>query len=300
MFFTERIVLKKIFILIALTILFTSGCEEIELVGFPGNAEEIKRYIDDDDLGHDFFRTDNIILSTPYVYPLDTGAIYFDNLISTERHINPFVETYDSTKDLLYAHVVVNDDFTYTTTRVKGTDTAVFNRSYRFIRKAYFEQLGDQGQRFSGWLLTGFNGKSVYPGSYVGLFHANNSSFYDDINYYLGMPLPNSAKYLALTGSDSVVERLSDGEILKARMSPYSESFIQILSTETQNGFIYQQFMPDSLMNSTIQFTTPSNRHQTWGIIVFKEYLRATGDSSLVPAFNDLGERMWCEPFRVD
>lgn len=288
--------MKKILTIILLTFLFTSGCEEIELVGFPGNEEEIRRYVTDDDLGHDFFRVDSIILSTPYEYPLDTGAIYFDQLLSTTRSVDVSIPT-DESSDFLYAYVTVIDNFVYTSTRIKGIDTTVYNRSTQFKRFGYFEKLGDSSQRFSGWLLRGFSGGT----SVSGLFHADNTVFYDGGNYYRDMPEgKRSQKYIALTGSDSVVERLDDGEMLKAQMFPSDESFIQILSTETQNGFIFQQFLPDSLLHSTIQFTTPPNRHQTWGIIVFREHLRSLTDSSLIPAFDHLSVKFWCEPFRVD
>ncbi len=285
--------MKNIFGLF-LIIIVVVGCEKLD-VPFLSDTEEIERYIADSDLGHDFFRNDNIISGTPYFYPLDSNAVYTDTVTSKNRIINVIVST-SQNPDLTYADVKVTDVFTISTTRIKAADTSVFESTRLFERNAYFEKLGDDGQRFSGWLIRGFNGRNVTPGSVSNLFHSNTQIFNNIYDNSLGSEIG----YKTLTGIGSIIERINDGEILKAQMIPSSGSFMQLLSAETQNGFVYEQFIADSTANSSIQFTTPSNRSQTWGIIIFEEFLRASEDSSIIPQFDSLDVRIWCEPFRVN
>ncbi len=291
MFEQERDILKNIFLLLFVVVLFLGCTEEIDIL-IISDVDEIERYVYDSDLGHDFFRNTNVILETPYEYTLDTGAIYSDHVDSTDR----FVLAKLSSTDQKIGTVVVADYFYVTTTRVKNSDTALLKRKRELIRYGYFEKLGDDGQRFSGWQIRGFSGLINNSTGGVTLYREDNTVFR---NIYSSSSDP---RYTFLTSSTSLIGRINNGETLRAKMNVSGDSYNQILSVETNTGHIYEQF---SESDSSVQFRTPTFHPQSWNLIFFEDFIFYSFDSLITtPPYDSIGfslsTSLWCEPYRVD
>ncbi|MBN1212187.1 MAG: hypothetical protein JXA92_06370, partial [candidate division Zixibacteria bacterium] len=170
--------------LVLLSIL--SGCEEKD-VPYVVDSDEIRRYMAEQDLARQLFRTESMIVGDPYTMPYDS-ATYFDSVIGVERiqydvslpgddgkgiirfdtiSVNPLkIDTvtgwitgdYDNLGFLREAWVEIQDKITVRTLRVHDGDTLqeiVTDR--RLYRYGFFLKIGSDAAPYLGWKLWGYN-----------------------------------------------------------------------------------------------------------------------------------------------
>lgn len=326
--------MKQLLCLYFLLIIFSGCTEEIE-VPYLDDDEEIARYIADDDLGKVFFTTENLIFEKPYTYQYDSTGYYVDIKDSIVREIDatyplkiygagyadpvqdfgpPFGYSQDAEVDVfdrVYAHTI----------RVEGIDTTIVNvLIYRdYHRVGYFMKLGDDGQRFSGWILRGFNGGCSDNGSRMKIYRANNDVYSTDTSsysHYNSVIYANSSStadtlklfstkygYLLINPDQTtnrVIERVSKGESLRAKFdySNYGENFLG--SYENSDSVILQNFSLEADTTYQLNIQTPTNTNKTWDFLYFQEFVKDINDTTLAPRFNSLKRRNWVVPIKYE
>lgn len=325
--------MKKISLaVIIIVILAALACDEIE-VPVLVDADEILRYMADTDDAQSLYRNSNLILSKPYVYPLDSNAVYIDQVDSTVRDYSVYILDENMTisgdivqdfgspyGELRDAEVTVIDRFYLTTSRIEGTDTISFNSVRQMKRYAYFQKLGDDGQAYSGWLMRGFKGgdydtNSVVINSKVDVAHEDFTKTTADYRnhhhyeYYLinyseyppdtigSSKRQSSHAYLDISTSDYTIMKIDDGEKLTFNMNtPYSRSRLFTISAVSDTG-LFQTNLPRD--GSPVEIKTPTNNPKTWDLIYIQEFYQNLNDTTSFPPFQNLICRSWCVPYRV-
>lgn len=324
--------MKKILLFTILVILPVLACDEID-VPVIDDSDEILRYLADTDDSNSLYSNTNLILSDPYYYPLDSDAVFIDQLDSTRRDYSVFIldENYSVDGKIVQdfgspfgelrdAEVTITDRFYVTTSRIEGADTTSFNSMRRLRRYAYFQKLGDDGQPYSGWLLRGYKGGDYDTNSVVintkievtkGDFtkttgdyrnHHHYEYYLIDYSDYPPDTLGNGKRqtqhaYLDISTSDYTIMQINDGEKLTFRIEdPYSRAKLYTISALTNTGRIQVNLPRDG---SPVEIDTPDNNPKTWDFIYIQEFYQNLNDTASYPPANELVYRGWCVPYRV-
>ena len=327
--------MKKIIVIAVLLFGFTIGCEDEIIVPFLSDSEEIERYVADADLGRIFFATDKIIIDTPYYYIFDSSAYYVDVFVSNDRDvisffplldfgagfINPYQEFGPPFGSSMDAEVTVRDNISYLSHRIEGTDTTTTNRVLALERYGYFMKLGDDGQRFSGWILRGFSGGVPQNNTIVDLFHENGNLFTGNTSTYENyssliirqsvdqtadtlitdtLVYTTSKGYVLLNGDNLLVERVGDGEVLRAEVREPGNGVFFTVTAETDSGFTVDSFEKNAEQKFEVTIATPNNHVGSWNFIYFQEFIRHSQDTSSTPLFQSLSRKRWAVPYWVE
>ncbi|KAA3634961.1 MAG: hypothetical protein DWP97_05830 [Calditrichaeota bacterium] len=338
--------MKKYIIILTLTIL-TLGCEDEIDVPFVVDSDEIARYIADSDLGRAFFGKDDFFLdSVPFLYPQDTGAVYINLVDSVKRSIvtsfpldnykGQFVDEpyqffstpFGESKD---AEVEVRDKVFIKTLRIEAADTTAYFTSQDIYRYGYFMKLGDDGERFKGWLLRAFSGgtpRTATPSTQMNMYHGNatddslfsanlstyksfssliigNVLVYDTIfqQYFTvkdTIPFETTRGYLELFPGTKYIERVSQGEVISAKILQSSNYmfFTMGLLADSNQVQTTLELNGESLPEASV--IIPNDPIGTWGFIYFQEYYRNSGDTFSLPQINFLLNRKWVIPYYIE
>ena len=338
--------MKKYIIILSLT-MFTLGCEDEIDVPYVVDSDEIARYIADSDLGRTFFGKNDFFLdSVPFIYPQDSDAIYINLVDSVKRSVitsfpldnnkghfvdepyqffsTPFGESKD-------AEVEVRDKAFIKTLRIEGTDTTTYFSNQDISRYGYFMKLGDDGERFKGWLLRAFSGgtpRTATPSTQMNLYHGNtvdDSLFsanlslyrtfssliighivkYDTIyqqNFYVAdtVEFETTREYLELSPGTKFIERVSPGEIISAKILQSSNFMFFTMGMLSDSNLIQTTMPLNSQSLPEASRVIPNDPVGTWGFIYFQEYYRNTGDTFSVPQINYLLNRKWVIPYYIE
>ena len=325
--------MKKILGLFVI-LLCIAGCEEVD-VPFLVDSDEIIRYIEDDDLGKTFFSTANLVTELPYTYEFDTTGYYVDLFDSLDREIvlyfplkefgagyadptQEFGSPFGSSED---AEATVRDRVYARTIRVEGVDTTVVRplvfRDYN--RFGYFMKLGDDAQKFSGWLLRGFNGGSADFSTRMEMYRANNEWFSGDTFSYQhrkSVIVDNSGSaldtirnvstihgYLMLNGDgaiDKLIERVPKDEILRAKITSTTYGVLFTTSYVNNGMSVLFDFGRNSEQLHETNIHTPSVNTNTWDFIYFQEFVKDMNDTTDAPRFPSLKRRNWVIPIKIE
>ena len=304
-----------------------SGCEKEIDVPYLDDDEEITRYITNDDVGKLFFSQENLVPDKPYYFPRDTLGYYVDIQDSVKREViayfplkelgagysdpvQDFGPPFGLSQD---AEVEVRDRVYCKTIRVEGNDTTITNAfiSRDFIRYGYFMKLGNDGQKFSGWILRGFNGTEgdgIYQFNQSLISHENSTVFSADIDHYESTIIPGGdytteAGFKLLNGDPllyALIERVTPGERLKVR---YRATYSNILLTVQYDNGDSLSILPftqvgDSTFETVIE--TPSSTNKTWDFIYFQQFVRDANDTTLIPQFKSLKRKNWVVPIKYE
>lgn len=148
------------------------GCDERDSEVYL-DADEIRRYIAETEIGRELFRADSLILPDPYLRPGDT-VIYSDTVIAVERTISIDTISSSATGDQLAnwgalgflreGVATVQDRFTVVTRRMSVPGAAADTTTRTLVRMALFLKLLDDSYPYLGWDLWGFNGSGAQVG----------------------------------------------------------------------------------------------------------------------------------------
>ncbi len=328
--------MKKILIIAALTILFTAGCEEIEIFPFSDEVE-IERYLVDDDLGKIFFSVEHLKQDQRFDYPLDVNAYYVDLYDSLDREVisyfrlkdyvtgytdawQEFGPPFGSSQD---AEVEVRDRVYGRTIRIEGVDTTIVkDLTIREIKRhGYFMKLGDDGQRFSGWILRAFSGGSPDNGTRMDMLHANNEWFpgdtfsyvhyssrilYDSLSVILRVPKSDTLSrqgYLLLNvdqTTNRTIERVAIGEQLRAEITLSNLGLFYTVSNLVGDSMNLNNFVINSSQNYEVSIESSVTTSNSWDFFYFQEFVRNSNDTSSVPDFQSLRRRNWVIPVSIE
>lgn len=266
--------LAQFLLLVAVLLATISACKEKD-VPFIIDEEEIERAALESDEGRDLFRTNNIILSDPYM--LADGSVCKDSIVSHKRELSVVAPDtlidYGSLGYIREALFRATDTFLVHTTRVKGTDTATYQAKRVFVRHAAFLKLGDDSRPFVGWVLFGFNG---YGGSgsrptYVTLYSQNSApNFLGEGAYPTSLVDIVGPPYMRL---DRVPE-FDKGTRLPIKVSV---SATPILTLETDSGFFNRTPIRESEGNFVDTIQTPNDNDALYNLIVVQPLVDSTG-----------------------
>jgi hypothetical protein len=269
--------LTILLILSALTVVGAAmfGCSEKE-VPYVVDADELIRYVTEDEYARELFRTSGLINTDPYEFSFDSGVIK-DSLITHARIMETFMVPLDADHDHVYvnhgspigsvreAMVRVHDRFTLQVSRTYS-DTVLYDTTVMSLdRFGFFLKLLSDNRPFVGWVLYGFNGVgSVAPPLGVELVSSSGTAFRGDLGLYPDEPRSHSSyiprvSYIRLAEMDTVIQgsRLhistrkassvaptcqlvsdydSDGPFTRAMHRYDNIEFIDSLSFETVTG----------------------------------------------------------------
>ncbi|MBD3403426.1 hypothetical protein GF420_11060, partial [candidate division GN15 bacterium] len=142
------------------------ACEEREVEGIL-DADEIRRYIAETEIGRELFRTDSLILPDPYQRPGDT-TIFSDTVIAHTREISIDTIATNASGDQLAnwgalgflreGIAIVQDRFTVVTRKLNIPGSSPDTTSRVLVRAGLFLKLFNDGFPYLGWDLWAFSG----------------------------------------------------------------------------------------------------------------------------------------------
>lgn len=338
--------LLYIFLIIVIIGVF-SGCEDEIDVPFVIDEDEIARYIADSDLGRALFPTDNYIIdSVPFIYPQDVNAVFVHLIDSLERRIitsfpfenntgsfidEPFQDFGSPFGRTIDAEVEVRDKLYLNTLRIEGIDTTEYKYAQEIRKYGYFMKLGDDGEKFKGWILRGFNGgtpRTASPVTRVSLYHSivSNDSIFTTNTYnyqeFESMLIGHVLKFdpvindtvavldtIMIVTNESYaeigsglyfIEHVSPGEQIISQVDQSSNYMFFTAGIHTDTGFIQNTFELNGLSELETILDIPNDPSGTWGFIYFQEYYRNAGDTFSVPEITSLLNRKWVVPYYIE
>ncbi|MFZ5981942.1 MAG: hypothetical protein ACOYVF_15075 [Candidatus Zixiibacteriota bacterium] len=294
-----------------------TGCEEKD-VPFVVDEDEIARYVVEDVVARELFRTDSMITTDIYTMPFDDSATYRDSVIAVTRLqfevVFPgangdgkdadgeyILSDYGNLGFLREAYVEIMDKFTVQTLRFYNGDTIQEIISDRRLKRlGFFVKLGDDSQPYLGWLLWGFNG---LDGNYMPVnvtftdSHANSYSvglvFYPDTSVVRfnssRIYFKRLSNFTPITeGSNLIVTTQTNDAVTPTRR-------LQFISAAEDDGFMTRP-MTFIGTNSEGQYReidtvkTPTMNRRTWNLIYMQSFKS--------DEFFFLGN--WVVPYKVD
>jgi hypothetical protein len=291
-------------VLIAGIVIFVSACKERN-VPYIIDEEQIQKYIEESNIGEQFFRKNNLIMPDTFRTLADPSSLYKIVIDSVRRFYEYSVSEDERSYSFDFlggvphrdAEVEVKDRVYYKTIRVSGVDTITTAAMTQFSRYGWFAKVGDDSRPYAGWLLYGYNGGSPFgsmgvatqvsvtaPNNYVvrgdtlGMSHF----FYEVSNDTVG----NGTKYVYYLITDSaVVMKTPPGVSLDAALDASPTSSYCLITTEV-NDAIETVAMPRSGGEYEYSVVIPGDEPSRWYLIVFFD-VRSTST------------KIWCVPYRI-
>ena len=296
---TLRLILIAVFLLTALG---SFGCEEKE-VAFAIDADELRLYIANTELGRTLFRADSMIVPTPFQLPGDTTT-WVDSVIDHNRSIG--VDTSRSNGAGLAdwgnlgmvreASLRVEDSYTVVRRAVNAPGIAPDTSLRMIYRYGFFLKLADDSWPYLGWDLFGYAGFSgnlpvtvpiaVFApgGTPLGTFYGDNSQ-------------------LTFTGQiKGVGFRFVEVRDLIAREGG-TRFVVNVIPSVSADGaarhFMLTASYPDQIRTTAMtpvgndeyvgEIVTPGTSPRLYNIIFIQSFVDSSGEF----------ERGWCIPYRT-
>ncbi|MGD8921824.1 MAG: hypothetical protein PVH24_01135, partial [Candidatus Zixiibacteriota bacterium] len=283
---------------VASTVAFFSGCGSEKDVPYVIDEDEIARYLRETEEGQQFFRSDSLILPTPYVTPGDT-ILYRDSVLAQGTETTVIVDTnradYGSLGELAEAAAFVLDSFIVRRFRV--SDNAIVDSgSIRYLtRVGFFLKLGTDAQAYVGWKLWGFGvPSSSLPGTLpvtVAVTPDGMTPFPGDLDLYTETPKSSLLKcrFIALTD----MAKIPGGtRIVVSTQTANSQSpvrYFQLLSAGGSNGFFMEPMYRIDADNYIDTISAPTSSSQLYEVVMIQSF--DDSDNSFTKA--------WTFPYRI-
>lgn len=159
-----------IILLFSIIVAVISSCSDQDVYGI-NYQNELRRFIENDPDGIELF-SQNIYPDSTASFQLDDGDdLYFyviDNVARTMAYdINARLDTLFGFNSIVDAIVTINDDYTGTVYRIRGSDTTrAYGLESRLQRFAYFLKLYDNSHQYGGWRFWAYSCLNFTPDGY--------------------------------------------------------------------------------------------------------------------------------------
>ena len=204
---------------------------------------------------------------------------------------------------------------------LKVNDTTLINvLVYRdYERYGYFMKLGNDAQKYSGWLFWGFNGGWADKNTRMSMYHADNQWFPGDPLAYQqrsSIIVENSGAspviikrytttqgYLILNGDpevDKLIERTVPGEQLRAEVTSTNYGVFYTMLYNDGDSTLLKNFTLNNDSNFEAPIQTASVNKKTWDFIYFQEFVREPSDTTAIPRLQTLKRKNWVIPFKAE
>lgn len=288
----------KLFVVLPVVGLLTivSGCKE-KKVPYIIDEDEIARYLAEDEAALNLFRSDGLIISTPYQTPLD-DATYLDSVIAHTRRQEVYVDSvasdYGSLGMLMEAMVYVTDSFHIATIRTSGANRTVFDNSRLLTRIGFFLKLGSDDRPYVGWKLWGFGvPTSSRPPVDVIVQPEADTAFVGDYNLYTRAPIhllmDPSFRYIRLSELPQVGKNVKTAVSTTIRNSQAPARYYQLLSATSGAGYFTEPMIQIDRSNYTDTLTTPATNSRLYDIMTMQSFVDTTFQFA----------KAWVIPYRV-
>ncbi len=284
--------------IVASTPAFFGGCGSEKDVPYVIDEDEIARYIRETEEGQQFFRSDSLILPTPYAAPGDT-VMYRDSVLTRGRQTTVIVDTnradYGNLGELAEAAAFVLDSFIVRRYRV--SDNAIVDSgSIRYLtRVGFFLKLGTDAQAYVGWKLWGVGvPSSALPGTLpvrVAVTPHGMTPFPGDLDLYTQTPVSSVLKcrYISLTD----MARIPRGtQIVVSTETANSQSpvkYFQLLSATANSGFFMEPMDRIDTDHYVDTITAPTSNSRLYEVVMIQSF--DDSDQSFAKA--------WAFPYRI-
>ncbi len=316
---TRVFFLTGLFLVIG-TLLFINACEEKE-VPYIDDAEEIRRYIAESDLGRHFFQMDSLITPDTFTIAGDPGAKYVVELDTVIRDLNMGITPKDQGKWFQFgalpnppsggwrdAEVVIEDELRMRTIRMTSVDTTITPSTTKLTRYGWIVKLGDDGNDYAGWVLYGFNGGSPFNnGALAARFDITAPNSYEvrgDTNVdtaimrrfaYAIWPqqvFPDSSVFrtqfrYAKVNDTTAYLRIHDSVSLGLKLGLVPDYSNYLLITANQEGGIRTVAINQNSGYYEYDLHVPPDLTSRWYLMLFQEIRSGTA------------RRVWCVPYRI-
>jgi len=278
-------------------IVFVGGCKEKD-VPYIIDADEIARYIAEDETAQNLFRFDGLIESTPYQTPLD-NATYVDSVVSHGRRQQIFVDSvtadYGSLGMLMEAVAYVVDSFDVATIRTEGGNRTVTNNVRLFSRVGFFLKLGSDDRPYVGWKLWGIGVQTqAKPPVNVLVYPEGDTSFAGDYTMYTEQPvdlvLESSFRYIRLSDIPQIAKGTKVAVNTTIRNSQAPARYYQLMTTANGSGFLTEPMIQIDRSHYSDTLTTPSTDNRLYELISMQSFVDTTFQFA----------KAWVIPYRVE
>ncbi len=274
--------------------IFLTGCENEE-VFLIHDVDAIKQYLQETEEGLELFRTNNLIVDTPYRLPFDDTE-YRDFVDSVTRTIDvriagPF--DFGHLGFIQEALATVRDRFFVRTQKVLGPNITEILSERDVTRYGYFLLLGDERHPFIGWKLWGFNSLGEFDAPVRLSVKTLNGGISLAANFdaYTEQPIAfSSFPYIKLYEIDT----LKNNDSLVLNVSPRNPQdprrYYHLVSAASDAGFFTKAMSRIDPQHWADTIKTPSNNPRVWNIIFVQSFLNPPGRQY---------SRGWCIPYRI-
>lgn len=295
--------LPKFTAVVILTIILAlfSACEEKD-VPFVIDADELRLYITNTELGRTLFRADSLIVATPFQLPDDTTT-FTDRVIDHERSIGIDTTRSDgsgladwgSLGMVREALVTVEDRYTVVREAVNAPGVPPDTSLRQIYRYGFFLKLGNDTWPYLGWDLFGYAGFSgnlpvivpiqVYApgGTLISTFYGDNSQL-----TFNGKLVGRSLRFIEIR---DLISR-EGGTRFVVNVEP------SISAGPTERYFLLTGSHPDRIRTEAMtklevneyvgEIVTPAPNQRLYNFIFIQAFIDSSG------AF----DRGWCIPYR--
>ena len=290
--------LKYAFVLLPIVglVIFVGGCKEKD-VPYVIDADEIARYMAEDESAQNLFRSDSLIVSTPYQTPLD-DATYLDSVIAHTRRQEVIVDSvladYGSLGQLMEAMVYVIDSFQVATIRTSGNDRTVFYNPRLVTRIGFFLKLGSDAQAYVGWKLWGIGvSTAAKPPVDVLVQPEGDTAFAGDYSIYTRQPvdlaLDPSFYYIRLSDLPQVGKNVKTVVSTTIRNTQAPARYYQLLSAAGNSGDFTEPMIQIDRSHYTDTITTPAINPRLYDVMMMQSFVDTTFQFA----------KAWVIPYRV-
>lgn len=277
-------------------LIYAGGCKEKD-VPYIIDADEIARYMAEDESAQNLFRSDGLIEDTPYQTPLD-NATYVDSVVSHKRLQQVFVDSvaadYGSLGMLMEAVVFVVDSFRVATIRTEGASRTVTDNVRLFNRIGFFLKLGSDDRAYVGWKLWGIGVQTqARPPVNVLVYPEGDTSFAGDYSMYTEAPvdlvLDSSFRYIRLSDIPQVGKGVEMAVNTTIRNSQAPARYYQLMTIANGSGFVTEPLIQIDRSHYTDTLTTPSADARLYELIAMQSFVDTTFQFA----------KAWVIPYRI-
>jgi hypothetical protein len=280
------------------TLALLGGCNSEKDVPYVIDEDEIARYIRETEEGRQFFRSDSLILPTPYAVPGDT-VLYRDSVLAHGRETTVIVDTnradYGNLGDLAEAAAFVLDSFIVRKYRVSD-NAIVDSSSIRYLtRVGFFLKLGTDAQAYVGWKLWGLGvPSSALPGTLpvtVAVTPYGMTPFPGDLDLYTQTPVSSLLKcrYILLTDMAKIPGGTQIVVSTETANSVSPVKYFQLLSANDSNGFFMEPMDRMDADHYIDTISAPTSDSRVYEVVMIQSF--DDSDQSFAKA--------WVFPYRI-
>ncbi len=277
--------MKFLMLIIITVIMLISACEEFEVL--PVTPEdEIERYLSDSYIGESLFKQSVFLTSREYTFT-GNDTVYTETVDSIVRSLDISIPV-DSLIDLQfgsyhYAEITAQDKLYVSINKMINNQSNNSSFTRLFVRNGLLVKIGDDNQKYSGWVLYGFQANN-----HDLTFHLTKSIILKKTNEITFTPNVGTISYFPI---DSLTEVPGNATIIGS----YNINSVSahVFSTyEKSTGFSTDTFkvstIDNSLLIDSLSISAANNR---FGNVIFIESVTQINDSTFNYNYS-------CQPFK--